>query len=88
MDSMRKIHVVCPICMKSKRLMVPLEVFDNDQGSLLKLPMESGVVCNHRFVVVLDYHFSIRDYEVLSERDFAQFIAHSHKYSANDFQFF
>lgn len=85
---MRKIQVICPICMKSKRVMLPKEVFDNDQGSLLKLPIDSGVICDHRFLVVLDYHFSIRDYEILSYRDFIQFKSQSQKSSANDFQFF
>lgn len=68
--------------------MIPMEVFDNDQGSLLKLPMDSGVVCDHRFLVVLDYHFSIRDYEILSERDFQQLFSQSQKFTANSFQFF
>jgi hypothetical protein len=65
---MKRINVVCPICSKFKRMPVPKEVFDIDEGYLLKLPVESGTICPHEFLVVLDYNFSVRDYEILSEQ--------------------
>ena len=61
---MRKLHVVCPVCTKFKRLPMPREIFEIDEGALLKLPIRKGVVCDHEFLVVIDYNFSIRDYEV------------------------
>ena len=69
---MRKLNVVCPICSKFKRIPVPQNIFEIDEGYLLKLPIHKGQVCDHFFVVVLDYHFSVRDYEIFSESDFAQ----------------
>lgn len=61
---MRKIQVVCPICQKSKRIPVPWEIFDIDEGSLLKIPLRSGEICEHTFLALLDYQFAIRDYEI------------------------
>ena len=66
---MRRINVVCPICSKFKRLPVPREIFEIDEGYLLKLPIEKGTICDHEFLVVLDYNFSIRDYEIPQERN-------------------
>ena len=70
---MRKLNVVCPICSKFKRIPVPQDIFEIDEGYLLKLPIHKGHVCDHFFVVILDYHFSVRDYEIPpSELEFAQ----------------
>jgi hypothetical protein len=66
---MKKLHVVCPICSKSRRLSVPKEIFDIDEGALLKLPIRNGVICEHDFLILVDYHFSIRDYEVPNPRN-------------------
>ena len=64
---MKKIHVVCPTCNKSKRIKVPPEIFQVDEGSLLKLPIRRGQICEHQFALLIDYNFSIRDYEVEPE---------------------
>ena len=86
---MKKIHVVCPICNKFRRLPVPPEIFEIDEGALLKLPVRSGVVCNHQFIVLLDYHFSIRDYEVPPIEQFERkFPITKKKVHAWDFTFF
>ena len=69
---MRKLNVVCPICSKFKRILVPQEVFEIDEGYLLKLPIHKGQVCDHFFIVILDYHFSVRDYEIIPKQDFDQ----------------
>jgi hypothetical protein len=61
---MRRIQIVCPICSKSRRIQIPPDVFEIDEGSLLKLPLQGGIVCPHDFIVVIDYNFAIRDYEV------------------------
>lgn len=61
---MRKIQIVCPICQKSKRIPIPWEIFNIDEGSLLKHPIRSGEICDHSFLILLDYQFSIRDYEI------------------------
>ena len=66
---MKRINVVCPICSKFKRMRLTKEVFEIDEGSLLKLPIRKGQICDHEFLIVLDYHFSIRDYEVPTERN-------------------
>ena len=63
---MRKLHVVCPICLKSKRIGIPVEIFNIDEGSLLKMPIKPGVICDHAFIMLIDYNFAIRDYEVIS----------------------
>ena len=82
---MKKINVICPICSKYKRLSVPENVFNLDQGSLLKLPIPEQMVCDHKFLVVLDYHFKIRDYEIdLSEHEFSNYLQKSTK---EEFQF-
>lgn len=61
---MRKVQVVCPICQKSKRIPVPWEIFNIDEGSLLKIPFRAGMICEHTFLALLDYQFAIRDYEI------------------------
>jgi hypothetical protein len=43
---------------------VPWEIFNIDEGSLLKLPVRPGDICDHTFLVLLDYQFAIRDYEI------------------------
>ena len=71
---MRKINVVCPICFKFKRVSIPPYIFNIDQGSLLKLPILHNEVCKHKFLVILDYHFKIRDYEQnLSDDEFLKY---------------
>ena len=66
---MKRLHIVCPVCSKFKRLPVSEDIFDFDEGSLLKLPINKGKMCAHEFLVILDYNFSVRDYEVPSERN-------------------
>ena len=87
---MRKLNVVCPICSKFKRIPVPQDIFEIDEGYLLKLPIHKGQVCNHFFVVILDYHFSIRDYEIPpSENEFARTYQHKRNIpTLIDFSFF
>jgi len=86
---MRKLNVVCPICSKFRRIPVPQDIFEIDEGYLLKLPIHKGQVCDHFFVVVLDYHFSVRDYEIFNESDFAQNYQHKKVIpSLIDFSFF
>lgn len=57
---MRKLHVVCPECGTVKRIGVPAEIFDHDDGSLLNILIRSGTICQHSFIAYVDYHFSIR----------------------------
>ena len=66
---MRKLNICCPICNKFKRIKIPLEIFDIDEGSLLKLPIKEGLICKHKFLVILDYHFNVRDFEVTCENE-------------------
>lgn len=61
---MKKILVVCPICNKSKRIIVPESIFELEEGSLLKILIKKNQVCSHEFGLLLDFHFSIRDYEL------------------------
>ena len=65
----KRIHIVCPICSKFKRMPVSENIFNFDEGSLLKLPIKRGQMCDHEFLVVLDYNFSVRDYEIPSKRN-------------------
>lgn len=87
---MRKLHVSCPICSKFKIVPVPREVFNIDEGSLLKLPITRGMICQHQFMCVIDYNFSVRDYEIpKNDQEFAQW--RSKSASANEryeFSFF
>jgi hypothetical protein len=62
---MRKINIICPVCSKFKRIVIPPEIFEIDQGSLLKLPIKRGIICKHQFIAIIDYHFNVRDYEKL-----------------------
>ena len=61
---MKKINVVCPKCGKFKRLEITNDIFDYEEGSLLKFPIRTGMVCDHEFIAILDFHFSVRDYEI------------------------
>lgn len=70
---MKKLHISCPICSKFKIIPVPRDVFNIDEGSLLKLPITRGLICQHQFICVIDYNFSIRDYEIpKSDQEFTQ----------------
>jgi len=64
---LKKILVVCPICNKSKRIIVPESIFKLEEGSLLKLVIKKNQICQHEFGLLLDFHFSIRDYEINEE---------------------
>ena len=61
---MKKLHIVCPVCSKTKRIPIPYEIFEREQGALLKLPIRKGMICEHHFLALLDYHFSVRAYEI------------------------
>ncbi len=63
---MRKIQIVCPVCAKTKRIKISEDVFNFDFGSLLKFPIKKNFICNHQFLVIMDYNFSVRDYEILN----------------------
>ncbi len=64
---LKKILIVCPVCSKSRRIAIPHNIFDVDEGYLLKFPIRKNLICSHEFLVVTDYNFSIRDYEIPSE---------------------
>lgn len=66
---MKKISIICPICSKFKRIEVPSYIFEIDEGSLLKFPIKAGTMCKHSFIVILDYHFKVRDYEIPTSID-------------------
>jgi hypothetical protein len=46
--------------------MIPGDIFNIDEGSLLKMPIKPGLICDHAFIMLIDYNFAIRDYEVIS----------------------
>lgn len=62
---MRKIHIICPVCFKNKRVSISDKIFNIDEGSLLKLPFKKGEICSHQFIAIIDYNFSVRDYEII-----------------------
>lgn len=68
---MRKLHIICPTCNRSKRIPIPEEIFQLDEGSLLKLKISKGKICEHQFMLLIDYNFSIRDYEI-AENEFSK----------------
>ncbi|MHA1719665.1 MAG: hypothetical protein ACTSWX_06910 [Promethearchaeota archaeon] len=70
---MRKIHLICPICHKNKRISVPDKIFNIDEGSLLKMPIEKDEICPHQFIAVIDYNFSVRDYEIVDDDEIFQY---------------
>ncbi len=75
--AVRKLHLICPVCGKNRRIPLPNDIFKHDEGYLLKVPIHRGVVCDHAFVAVLDYRFSVRDYEVPESGEFAKIFATS-----------
>ncbi|MHA1601653.1 MAG: hypothetical protein ACTSVU_09430 [Promethearchaeota archaeon] len=85
---MKKINIICPICSKFKRIQVPKEIFEIDEGSLLKIPILPGDVCEHKFIVILDYQFSIRDYEVInSDQKFDRYLNKGQKSSIEELEY-
>ncbi|UYP46343.1 hypothetical protein NEF87_002628 [Candidatus Lokiarchaeum ossiferum] len=71
---MRKVRIICPVCSKSRRITLSDDIFNFDAGSLLKFPIKSGTVCSHQFIIIMDYNFSIRDYEIITtEQELTQF---------------
>jgi len=87
---MKKIHIICPICQKNKRILIPDKIFNKDEGSLLKLPIEKDEICPHQFIAVIDYNFSVRDYEILDNDEIFQFyLEKTHKQiHAYDFSYY
>ena len=87
---MRKIHLICPICNRNKRIIIPDKIFNKDEGSLLRLPVEKNEICPHQFIAVIDYNFSVRDYEIVENDKILQFhLNRTHKQvSAYDFSYY
>lgn len=84
---MKKIHVVCPICGKSKFMPIPRDIFTVDEGYLLKYPIRAGEICDHKFICCVDYNFKIRDYETGAGIE-KYFTASTQKPSAADYSYF
>lgn len=87
---MRKIHLICPICHRNKRIIIPDKIFNKDEGSLLRLPIEKNEICPHQFIAVIDYNFSVRDYEIVEDDETFQFyLRKTHKQiSACEFSYY
>ncbi|MHA1693801.1 MAG: hypothetical protein ACTSUG_00955 [Candidatus Helarchaeota archaeon] len=87
---MRKIHLICPICHRNKRIIIPDKIFNKDEGSLLRLLVEKNEICPHQFIAVIDYNFSVRDYEIVENDEiFKLNLNKSHKQiSAYDFSYY
>ncbi|QEE14816.1 hypothetical protein DSAG12_00633 [Promethearchaeum syntrophicum] len=87
---MRKIHLVCPICQRNKRIKIPDKIFNKDEGSLLRLPIEKFEICPHQFIAVIDYNFSVRDYEIVDNDElFQYYLEKTHNQISNyDFSYF
>ena len=80
---MRKVRIVCPVCFKAKRIALSDDIFNYDVGSLLKFPIRNGIVCSHQFIIIMDYNFSIRDYEIITTaKELIQFHSLEKKHSS------
>ncbi|MHA1475178.1 MAG: hypothetical protein ACTSQ5_08325 [Promethearchaeota archaeon] len=87
---MRKIHLICPICHRNKRIIIPNKIFNKDEGSLLRLPVEKDEICPHQFIAVIDYNFSVRDYEIVENDKLFQYHLEKNRkqISAYDFSYY
>ena len=61
-DRLAKIHVVCPLCSKSKFIKIPESII-NESHNVTTISIPMNYVCEHSFQVFIDKHFAIRGYQ-------------------------
>lgn len=50
MSETREVHIQCPICNKEKDIQLPLSLFDSKKTGLVKVQIDEGICCEHRFI--------------------------------------
>lgn len=61
-DKLAKVHVVCPLCSKSKFIQIPESII-NESHNVTTVSIPMNYVCEHSFQVFIDKHFAIRGYQ-------------------------
>ena len=65
MSESKKILVVCPVCSKSGRVPVPIEVITKKDSGATSVYIPRDLICPHEFYAYIDKNFKVRDYLVL-----------------------
>jgi len=63
--SEKRILVVCPVCSKSGRIPVPVEVIVKKDSGATSVYIPREMICQHEFYAYVDKNFKVRDYLVL-----------------------
>ncbi|RLI61690.1 MAG: hypothetical protein DRO88_12720 [Promethearchaeia archaeon] len=50
MSETREVHIQCPICNVEKHIQLPLSLFETKKMGLVKVQIEEGICCEHRFI--------------------------------------
>ncbi|MHA1777693.1 MAG: hypothetical protein DRO88_01990 [Promethearchaeia archaeon] len=63
--SERKITVICPVCGRSGRIPVPVDVIQKKETGATSVFIPAGMICEDAFYAYVDKNFDVRDYLVL-----------------------
>jgi len=63
--SEKRIMVVCPVCSKSGRIPVPIDIIQKKDSGATSVYIPRDLVCPHEFYAYIDKNFKVRDYLVL-----------------------
>ncbi len=65
MSESKKILVICPVCSKSGRVPVPVDIISEKDSGATSVYIPRDLVCPHEFYAYIDKNFKVRDYLVL-----------------------
>ena len=65
-ENYREIEVTCPVCNKSKNIMIPEQIFSQKKFGTIRIQVPQGGVCpDHQFILFIDTKGIIRGYETI-----------------------
>lgn len=68
MTANKEVHISCPVCSKEKNISLPANLFETKKMGLIKIQIEEGICCEHRFIAFFNKNGKNAGYEKL---DFA-----------------
>ncbi|MCF2139812.1 MAG: hypothetical protein K9W44_07150 [Candidatus Lokiarchaeota archaeon] len=65
MSGTKKVHIICPECSKEKDIEVPSSLFETKKVGLIKIQIDEGICCEHRFLAFFSKSGNNAGYEKL-----------------------
>lgn len=62
MDNSHEINIVCPVCKKTKNLIIPSKIISQSKN-LTTVSIPKNLVCEHHFQAFVDKNFKVRGYQ-------------------------